>query len=75
MAKVNDGRIFLVEMEKMPENMPEKTDKGKRSKRVKFDKDEEGLKRVKDSRRQHDDYGLVSKSLQSKSLQSKSLQS
>merc|ERR1712179_723260 len=37
--------------------MPEKTGKGKRSKRVKFDKDEEGLKRVKDSRRQHDDYG------------------
>ena len=41
-------------MEKMPENMPEKTEKGKGSKRVKFDKDEERLKRVKDSRRQND---------------------
>ena len=64
MAKENDGRTFLVEMEKMPEN----TGKGKRSNQVKLDKDfgssqdQERLKRGKNSRRQ-DDYSFKSAQL------------
>ena len=71
MAKVNDGRTYLVEMEKMPENRREKTGKGKRSK-VKRDKDlgssreltdQERLKRGKDSGAEHD-YNNLFRSVQ-----------